>query len=1393
VLTSIGPDGRKTSFKYDSRGLPIEVISPGGAARFGYDANGNRIWTRDSAGSTEYYYDAFDRLSAAIWDRGPKRLIAYQYDHTGLISRISIFNWQPLQHVPSYSGQVAKLETPVPSDANAWHERERQVLALTDSLRESKAPDTARWLANDTSYLRNFRGDLQEIRSGAGTVRFNRSADGNRVERILPNGVHSFFDYTSGRRLSGIRHVDSFGSNLASFSYNYDDAGRLQDISGAEQGRPVDTAYRWDNRGRLQRMTIGGAEFLSKYDEQARHLAVTSGGKTVAFTYDSLGRVSKAKGIALGITPEGSLIARRDDGETTAIRYDYQSRPLEITTRSSKFRCVWDAEGNLVSLVRNGKTVDLVPAPGTGIRLPFVEFEEDAGLESKLLVDQSVLGRVEPGGAQFYIEDGSGGACTCNQGLLINSPQSQPSLRLASQSLRANISVRGLRTTTAAGTFSGAFLLTNWDTSQRRQPADSGCDQLQAQAQGWWEGFWQMPSPADYQREVRYLQTVQGALQVGKNVIDQNAAELWRQGGIPGKGLSLAELYLSGLIDFDVSLTKTTSATASFISSPRHNLFDLGRAWGGTAVNGVMVFYADKMLSAVYEPMIVPWVKPAFAQAIDPLAGRYLGKLFKNGDIDQKAYGAISAAYAAARGSGKAIDHSTGESLEIMYRSGEIDTKTWGAVTTAYAFAHELPTKAVGWTIEKAYGLAEAQEKSEHANPTPKPVGGVQFSSSVRGEIGKVSGAVYDLASGSLVLVRDNDGAALAGLKAQDLDVALRLAYSESPEEVAFSLDPADPKNPRGPLLQKVYYPDEVLAGTDFGRAMFDADWLLKQYSFGVIAEQGKPQRMRTSNVAGYKSVAELSLSRDLKGSQSATMSRFWIVSGEMKIRRDGSAIVFDKASMGVKTKRLVINPNSKTGLSDDDSVKDPIHEEFARRFTEHYDELAVESPELDRVRELAKAVAIAKWLRQNNVPVDLSEMHLDKLALQSADPDAHREIPALSTTFEKVQHKAIHDGDREGVETMTRTLYLFGGVDLSATPQYISDRNLGELQKAVQEKVKHVDEPRFQLVSGGRSWTATILPLTREALLLNANSKTFLKDSSIYRLNSQNLVEEIADSSGSRARYRDPEKGLAGGVDITGENGWHAIAQAKPSGTSIQLTTARGNQIDIISDAAGAVGSITVDGRPWAEYRRDRTGGSSVRLRHGDYSEVLKYDDGGKITSYQLERLDGRGKVVTEGATVEYSPDGLPTRASGTDISETRWEYDDSRRPKQITSANGESTTFTYEDKAPRVIIEHWMASAHASSPDEMLSKLVFENNQIMSSESAQRGRVEYKYRDRRLISIEDKRFGETKFSYDGKGRPKTVTLPSRIQLHYKFPDAAGKPSADGTSLKVQLLLPGS
>jgi YD repeat-containing protein len=1327
-LTSMtGPDGKKTSIVYDLRGLPIEVLSPDGVAHFGYDAHGNRIWARDNAGTTEYYYDAFDRLAAVIWNRGIRRLIAYEHDHLGLPSRVSVFDLQSLEGTAIFSEPIGKLAPPSQLDSSFWHERERLVLDLVNRLRASAAMGNFPWLVSDTSYVRNLQGELQEIQSEAGVVRFNRSADGNEVERLLPNGVRSVFEYGAGGRISGLRHTDASGREIASFAYEYGKLGRLQNISGTQYGWPTRTDYAWDDHGRLRSLTVNGREFAYAYDPSTRQLSVTSGGKTVTYTFDGLGRIVRAKGARLGMTPQGTMSIQRDDNESSEIRYSYLSRPLEITTRNATSRFTWDSEGNLISVTRNGKAVHFVSAAGSGMNLPLLESGEGGAPEVKLLLAGSILGRLGQGTAQFYLEGASGDPSYTvdGRGIVPDDPRNQALRRPhRSRSMLVPAAFKGLRAGSRSS--SASLLVAQWN-----------------------------PYPEPPATDPAYLEFKEGELQGIKQC-------------------------LNGIFDTDANLKIMQAAAAGEMGNEwwlraAGYVGIWGHTWGGDMLEqGHYFFYGDAAkdasrgfwggLSVAWHgaqtvldiPLIGvsgtvmragPFVQSIGAKLIYRLtASSHLDSMVAEGGVralNEKILKAVS------------VRASLGHTMEIL---DTVSTALVSMVQTKWAF----DTVAASSSAKKLLGARALPGFGQQ-------LGGIELSLAAQGDIGPISGAVYDPESGSIVLLSNSSNAAFSGIKAEDFAVAMSLVYSDSPEEAAFSLDPADPKNPRGPWLQKVYYPDGILAGTDFGKAMFAADWLLKQYSFGVVVEQGKPQRVRTSSVPGYQSVAALSLANEHKANQPATMSRFWIVSREMKIRREGSAIIFDEASMGVKTKRQVLNPNSKTGLSDDDSVKDPIHEEFARRFTEHFDELAAESPELERVRELAKAVALAKWMRQNNIPVDLAGINLDRMRLRSVDSEAHRLVPALSTTYEKVMQKAIHEHNQEGILTSTTELYLFGGVELQSHPEYLPDSGVGELQRAVQEKLRQSDEPRFDVDYGGQNLTGIVFPLTHEAQVRRANARVFLRDGNIYHFDAQNRLIEMVDKQGNRARYRDVAKGAAGGVEITGKSGWHAVAQPAKEGTSFQITTARGNEISAFSGPDSDVQTVAVDGEPW--FVRCGSSPACVRLNQRNYAETLTFDNAGRVVGVQLDRSGDNPVKVPESAKIEYTADGRPARISSNGIPKTEWQYDATGRLRGVWSADDPGFTVTYDDATARTTVESRTPAGSYLSTDDK-KKYVFENGRLVSSESPESGNVVYLYDHQRLVSVKTERSGETKFFYDKSGRPAVISLASGRKIQYKFDD---------------------
>lgn len=75
----------------------------------------------------------------------------------------------------------------------------------------------------------------------------------------------------------------------------------------------------------------------------------------------------------------------------------------------------------------------------------------------------------------------------------------------------------------------------------------------------------------------------------------------------------------------------------------------------------------------------------------------------------------------------------------------------------------------------------------------------------------------------------------------KDLIVPLKIYYDKTIQykNICISIDPKDPKDPDGPLYQKIYYPKNI-EGTYFAQLMVEADYLMKQLILGVD-QKGRP------------------------------------------------------------------------------------------------------------------------------------------------------------------------------------------------------------------------------------------------------------------------------------------------------------------------------------------------------------------------------------------------------------------------------------------------------------------------------------------------------------------------------------------------------------------------
>jgi len=526
------------------------------------------------------------------------------------------------------------------------------------------------------------------------------------------------------------------------------------------------------------------------------------------------------------------------------------------------------------------------------------------------------------------------------------------------------------------------------------------------------------------------------------------------------------------------------------------------------------------------------------------------------------------------------------------------------------------------------------------------------------GHIGAIRGVNFDPKTKRLALIGDGEPT-LPPVRLDDFKVVLQIVYGHHPGEPSdptFSLDPADPDNPAGPWLRRAYMP-QLLAGTHMGDVMFRADWVLKQYTFGVIADhKGRILGKRVSSVPGCKSYMELVKQNPAAIRQGEVYSRFWILPLEMKLAKNGNTIEFVRATMQVQTRRM----EHKNGrLADSPDKSDPCAEKFANTFTLHYDKFAREAPVLEEVREAAKVVAIVKWLKEqglgvNDFAIDWSKVPRSKE--YEVDP-----VPSLSQS-------AIVS--LWGVGTVT--LHLVGGVELApelidvpstAMAKTFDTAVSGALNVPAGTSVGQLRTPQ------GRQFRFSVLPLTEESRRVMGSRRTTVREGVTYAADEQNRVRGAFDAYGNSAIFEYDDQDLLVGTHFYTSDDWEIHGTARDSNQwEIWLHSPNNDDLLYRFDADGLISDILVNDEVVIQSTWDRTR-NSVELRHlkavrefgiGDLSalskpskvqktvaiEKLAYEKG-KL-QYVRQQLEDEKPGISEKLSCKFTEDILTLEGSG-------------------------------------------------------------------------------------------------------------------------------------------------
>ena len=329
LLSRTDEEGRMVTFSYDETNNLVQAADPlGRASLLGYDLMDRVTTATDRRGkSASWSYDKLGR-KATFTDRAGM-VTSYGYDMRGRLTAVTDGAGQVWKRSYDAESVLASRTDPL---GNRWIHTSDKMGRLTggtsplgfttriryDALGRVTATENPLGERADLSYDARGRVSGMALMAGAIAVSYTRNALGLITEVRDPNNKAWGRGYDTAGRL--ISRTDPLGNQRI---YSYDTRNRVRRIDLPGAGSPsLELTY--DGRGRVTR----------------RHY---SDGTDLAYTYDTLGRLTATAGVSLShdengliVTSNGLKMTRQALGRIKTLElapgkvvtYSYNSRSL---------------------------------------------------------------------------------------------------------------------------------------------------------------------------------------------------------------------------------------------------------------------------------------------------------------------------------------------------------------------------------------------------------------------------------------------------------------------------------------------------------------------------------------------------------------------------------------------------------------------------------------------------------------------------------------------------------------------------------------------------------------------------------------------------------------------------------------------------------------------------------------------------------------------------------------------------------------------------------------------------------------------------------------------------------------------------------------------------------
>ena len=1267
---------------------------------FEYDDAGRITARSDGEGrSVRYDYDEAGRLEAI---RQPGREVHFGYDGDGSLVRVGDGSGRTEYRYDAF-GRLVRADfrysppRSVVYEYDPWN-RVSGVRILSNGR-----------AAYEVRYEHDLFGNLAAVEDDLGRVTYSHLPEKGQVVRRLPNGITTTLTYSASGKLLAVRHVGRAGDLIAEYRYSHDAAGNVVRVEEQTDTETQSCRYEWDARGYLSAwQRADGTRVRYRYDAMGNRVAKTEGDAQVTYGYDRYGRLTGWGTDSYEYDGAGYLEAAVEGGRRSSFGWDAQGRLLSAQCPDGTVRYGYDGVGNLVERRQAEQVTHYLPNPQGPPGCPLAEFDGSGALKHAYMYGDVLLGRRGPrGSVRYFLEDGfSSVRRIVNwEGEVVGTLDYSPFAEV----------------TRSRGEQAGGFRMAGeWQDPTTRYTIILG--RVYDSKTGRYIG----PDPLAGRMGRgdslnRYAHACAGA-----GIFPQPRCNQTHRRGASWWLYDLPEIAESTLGELQDVLDQ-----GGLYQLP----FDLSGV-------GELAELAGRQLG---DPGSVSW---------DELA---LASQQTMGDV-----GDLTAHVARFYGSRMDRPYPWWSPMKWL-RQEEYERRRWqegvgdGARRPRRLRRDERPgdrERRGPWWPDDGGPPGGAAHPFGPGGALFSPLkseapGGIDLdvTAHLLGGLGEIVGAVFDPESGKVVLVGEED-VSLPSIRVGDLAVALNCALSG--QAPMFSLDPADPGNPEGPWLSCVYL--GPIEDTTFGEAMFQADWLLKAYSFGVDENGGELD----SAVPGFMDIFELSFADGTRDSSESWM-RFWITCDEATLGRHGRALRFDRVRMKVNTEKMW---RTRQGLQSSEGEQDPLAERFAGHFTEHYEDFSAEQPAFARLKQLACAVALANWLREVGVPLDLSWAR----EYANAAFNTPERVSALSRSRMSEKRQSIPGG----VRIERHTVYLFGGVDLGVKAAYQhNDPGAAGLERAVQTALAGAPDARVVSVRvEDRELRGVVLPLTRAGHALLASGALQGADGNSYRYDERMRVTRVELKEGGEASFVYSEEGDLSAMSFSTPDGWRAQGRTTNGGSEMTVTSPDADQFEYSWDREGYLEEVKVNGGDLAQIEYDHTR-STVRVSYPGHVEMLAYDAQGRLTSRSVEgRGDGRGGTRGS-ASFSYDEEGRVTEVAASGGRRASVEYRDGRVARIATGRD--EISYRYDRQGRLVAVEGSETSVECRYNGERVSSLRW---------CGEEGWGEATFADGRLVAGRDELGNRSAYRYDGQGNLTQAVDPAGCPARYEY-DAAGRMSA--------------